>query len=185
MGTTTAPALKHHAAKAFIWSRLPMSSFISWVMPRWSRQLVVHVQPWPALVKTMRPERAPEGWRVAGVAGPLGWRGTGEGATGEDSAKSGVKRGGGSESGSTSRDWQASQAWVGGWRQDQAGGGEESGQRGVSGRGAWRVKMRDRGAGGKAATAWKGWGGDGWGRRGRGALPTLTGEGSPVKVMGT
>jgi hypothetical protein len=42
-----------------------------------------------------------------------------------------------------------------------------------------------RGAGGKAATAGKGWGGDGWGEEWWGALPTLTGEGSPVKVMET
>ena len=121
-----------------------MSSFISWVMPRWSRQLVVHVQPWPALVKTMRPERAPEGWRVAGVAGPLGWRGTGEGATGMDSAKSGVKRGGGSESGSTSRDWQASQAWVGGGGRSRLAAARRADS------GAWRPgsmegKMRDEG----------------------------------------
>lgn len=42
------------------------------------------------------------------------------------------------------------------------------------------VKLQPRGKDG-----WEDGGKDGEGRSGWGALPTLTGEGSPVKVMGT
>ena len=101
-----------------------------------------------------------------------------------DSAKSGVKRGGGSESGSTSRDWQASQAWAGvGGRSRLAAVRRADSE--AERPGSMVVEDACRGAGGKAATAGKGWGGDGWGEEWWGALPTLTGEGSPVKVMET